>query len=514
MTMAYVVEQKVKGHVYLYQVESYWDKDKKQSRQRRVYLGKKDPASGKLIQEPPAYQASDYGHTYFLSELARTIGLTAELKAAFPRSWVELLTLAVYRLAEGKPFYLCADWLQTVDWTPAVDLHSQRISELLSALSQENDAMFRFFTSWASRHASTHRFIVFDITSLSSYAAAIPYAEWGYNRDREALPQINLGVVYGEPSGLPVFYRLYPGSIHDVTTLANLITELNVLSLEQTLFVLDKGFYSAANLSKMAGLRHIIPLPATTKQEQALVQSYHTRLHSAQYAIAHHQHVHYCVREAVSIGGREYNAYLYLNERKRVEERERLLKAIMECESYASSQGYRKKEEFDAFFRETQPGLIPYFAVRKRGARYELVRDSASIDAALSRMGMFVLISNSDLSGEEVLELYRQKDGVEKCFDALKNSLALKRLRVHSQQALEGVLFIEFLALILYAVMRGVLRQTGLNKTLSVPEVLFELRKLKKIRFGRKKTIIAEMTKRQREIFKAFDISAGREPSL
>jgi transposase len=85
---------------------------------------------------------------------------------------------------------------------------------------------------------------------------------------------------------------------------------------------------------------------------------------------------------------------------------------------------------------------------------------------------------------------------------------------VHSQQALEGVLFIEFLTLILYAVMRGVLRQTGLNKTLSIPEVLFELRKLKKIRFGRKKTIIAEMTKRQREIFKAFDISAGREPSL
>jgi transposase len=512
--MSYVIEQKVKGHVYLYRVESYWDKGKKQSRQHRVYLGKQDPETGKLLQEPPAYQACDYGHTHFLSELARKIGLTAELKAAFPVLWAELLTLAVYRLAEGKPFYLCADWLETVDWAPKVDLRSQRISELVHALSQEKEAMFRFFSSWAHRHASTHRFIVFDITSLSSSAVGIPYAEWGYNRDREALPQVNLGVVYGEPSGLPVFYRLYPGSIHDVTTLANLITELGLLSLEKTLFVLDKGFYSAANLSKMADMRQIIPLPATTKQEQSLVQSHHTRLPSAQYAIAHHQHVHYCLRESVSIGGRAYSAYVYLNERKRVEERERLLKAIMDCQSYVSSQGYRKKQEFDEFFRETQPGLIPYFAVRKSGARYELVRDSASIDAALSRMGMFVLISNSDLSGEEVLELYRQKDGVEKCFDALKNSLALKRLRVHSQQALEGVLFIEFLALILYAVMRGVLRQTGLNKTLSIPEVLFELRKLKKIRFGRKKTIIAEMSKRQRDIFKAFDISAGGEPSL
>jgi transposase len=514
MTMAYVVRQKVKGHVYLYQVESYWDKDNKQSRQHRVYLGKQDPATGKLIQEPPAYQASDYGHTYFLSELARKIGLTAELKAAFPAFWAELLTLAVYRLAEAKPFYLCADWLQTVDWTLRVDLRSQRISELLRVLSQESEGTFTFFTAWANRYISAHRFIVFDITSLSSYATGIPSVEWGYNREGEALPQINLGVVYGEPSGLPVFYRLYPGSIHDVSTLANLMTELHLLSLEKTLFVLDKGFYSAANLSKMVDMRHIIALPATTKQQQSLVHAYQGRLHSAQYAIAHHQHVHYCVRESVSIAGRSYNAYVYLNERKRVEERERLLKAIMECESYVSSQGYRKKQDFDGFFRETQPGLIPYFAVRKSGTRYELVRDTASIDAALSRMGMFVLISNTDLSGEEVLELYRQKDGVEKCFDALKNSLAFKRLRVHSQQALEGALFIEFLTLILYAVIREGLRRTGLNKTLSVAEVLFELRKLKKIRFGRKKTILAEMSKRQREIFKAFDISAGREPSL
>jgi hypothetical protein len=31
-TMAYRIEQKVKKHVYLYNVESYWDKEKKQSK--------------------------------------------------------------------------------------------------------------------------------------------------------------------------------------------------------------------------------------------------------------------------------------------------------------------------------------------------------------------------------------------------------------------------------------------------------------------------------------------------
>lgn len=39
--------------------------------------------------------------------------------------------------------------------------------------------------------------------------------EWGYNRDKEKLPQINLGMYFGETSRLPVYYCTYPGSILD-----------------------------------------------------------------------------------------------------------------------------------------------------------------------------------------------------------------------------------------------------------------------------------------------------------
>ena len=94
-------------------------------------------------------------------------------------------------------------------------------------------------------------------------------------------------------------------------------------------------------------------------------------------------------------------------------------------------------------------------------------------------MGIFVLITNADISGEEALRLYREKDGVEKCFDSLKNNHSLKRLRVHSQEALEGLLFIEFLSLILYSAISKVMRESGLHTTLTITEVLFELRKIK-----------------------------------
>jgi len=47
--MSYTIEQKVKNHIYLYQVESYWGKEKKQSRQKRIYLGKKDPLTAEYV---------------------------------------------------------------------------------------------------------------------------------------------------------------------------------------------------------------------------------------------------------------------------------------------------------------------------------------------------------------------------------------------------------------------------------------------------------------------------------
>ena len=47
-------------------------------------------------------------------------------------------------------------------------------------------------------------FLAYDVTSISSYSKGIESLEWGYNRDKEKLPQLNLGMYYGESSGLPL----------------------------------------------------------------------------------------------------------------------------------------------------------------------------------------------------------------------------------------------------------------------------------------------------------------------
>ena len=36
--MSYTIEQRIGDHTYLYEVESFWDPEKKQPRQRRKYV--------------------------------------------------------------------------------------------------------------------------------------------------------------------------------------------------------------------------------------------------------------------------------------------------------------------------------------------------------------------------------------------------------------------------------------------------------------------------------------------
>ena len=82
--MTYIVERKIKRNIYRYQVEAYWDKDKKQPRQRTVYLGPKEKAqTGKLKQLAAQLVSKSYGNIFFLEEISKATGLYDVLKACY-----------------------------------------------------------------------------------------------------------------------------------------------------------------------------------------------------------------------------------------------------------------------------------------------------------------------------------------------------------------------------------------------------------------------------------------------
>lgn len=503
--MSYRYDQKVGKHIYVYEIVGYWDKEKQQARQHRVLIGKRDPESGEIITRSSRRLSREYGPVYFLWHILDQLGIPALLQSAFTEASRAIILSACFQVAEQRPLYLCDSWLDRIYLREPFRLPSAEMSRLLKELGEDELGVKEFIEAWSSRQENTE-FIVFDITSISSYSQGVDFVEWGYNRDHEPLAQVNLGVVYGEPRELPLLYALYPGSVTDVKTLRNIVTTLATFKVPTTVFVLDKGFYSRKNLAAIEGMKFVIPVPMTNKELLSLIDRRRAELSLPEHAFRFDKQILSAIEDTLEIGGRSYRALCYLNGQRSLDERNGLLSFLLEVEEYVQTNSSQSVAALAAELDEQFPDWRRYLRIEERRGHAVISRDTQAITQRLEHAGIMVLITNTNLSAEQALEFYRKKDGVEKLFDSMKHGIDLYRLRIHSRTALKGLLFINFISLILYAYLQRTLRTTGLGKQLTVNELFFELKKLSVIEIGAKTPMVTEVTKKQRDIFKAFQI--------
>ena len=277
--MASITKQRIGKYTYLYESLSFRDECGR-PRNKKTKIGKIDPCTGETIytteyakkispdakaeivaKEAPceineyAQQFFDsvkvYGVFWFLRKIAEQIGLLDILQQAFPALWQELFTIASYLIVSDKPVMYCEDWLAENEWLEVGGMSSQRISELFTQYDEKQRN--QFYRLW-SGHIQEREYLALDITSVSSYSKQIADCEWGHNRDKEKLPQVNLCMLYGESSRLPVFQANYSGSLSDVTTLESTISEFRAIVGESEInVVMDKGFYREKNVTFLIG---------------------------------------------------------------------------------------------------------------------------------------------------------------------------------------------------------------------------------------------------------------------
>ena len=502
----YIVDQKVGKYTYVYEVHSYWDKDKKGARQQRIRIGKRDPETGEFIKLEKKRRSKEYGPVYLLASIVEQLGIKELLEEDFPSESREIITAACFQIAEHRPFYLCGSWLEHIFLNEPIELSSQRISRLLQDIGEDERAVYRFLDAWAESREE-NEFIVFDITSVSTHGKGIDFAEWGYNRDGEKLTQVNIGMVYGEPSTFPLLYSLYPGSVPDVVTLKNMKKRLERIAKLRTLFVLDRGFYSGKNLEELGSLgSFIIPLPMSTKAARELVETHRSALYSADNVFRVGTEIYYRVSDVTEIRGDKFHVHLFYNDKKTSDEHQRYLAFLLTVEEEVAEKEWSSTSRLTRFLEDNLPGWRQCFRVVEEEDEVTVERKRDEITQATERHGVFILLTNTELPAEKALEYYRRKDGVEKVFDTMKHGIDMKRLRVHSRTSVKGLLFIEFLSLIVYSEIQRVLRTTGLGKKMTVEQMFYELKKLSVIEIDEKNPLLTELTRKQKDIFEAFKI--------
>ncbi len=187
---------------------------------------------------------------------------------------------------------------------------------------------------------------------------------------------------------------------------------------------------------------------------------------------------------------------------------------MLEVESTVKNIDCKNKEELDTFLTEHIKGWKNIFQILERSGKIKLRRKEKGINSYLERLGTFILISNKNIDKKEALYFYRRKDVIEKFFDNIKNDINRKRLRVHKQETFEGRLFVDFIALIIYSWIKRIMRDEEINKSLTVQELIYELKKIKLIRLGEKKTVITEVSKKQRQLLEKFNIKSPDKADL
>ena len=170
----FVFDQKSGKNVYVYEIRSYWDSDKKQPRQKRIYLGKRDTKTGELI---PAKSTSkqklaypkivfNFGEVYFLKNLFDMHGISSLLKKHFSNIAEEILNLCYYDLIENNASYMAQDWFESTLTDADINLSSQRISELFELIGNNDYALQRFMLDWINSNKK-YRHLLIDFTSFS-----------------------------------------------------------------------------------------------------------------------------------------------------------------------------------------------------------------------------------------------------------------------------------------------------------------------------------------------------------
>lgn len=254
-------------------------------------------------------------------------------------------------------------------------------------------------------------------------------------------------------------------------------------------------------------IKFVIPLPFTTDISKFLIHKHQKNLSNPLNSFTLGGKVLFYSKDKIDIEGIKFAAHLYSDERRKVEEIENFLKKIIELEDKVKESKFKSGNAVKEYLEETLKGWSKFFKISTRKGKIKIIRKEDCLREAIEQMGKSIIISNDyQLDKKNTLWLYRKRYLIESIFDILKNDLKDKRLRTHSLETSKGKLFLSFLSLILHSGVCKIMREKDIFKDYTLIELLYELKKIKIVEMENGKIFLTEISKKQKDILKKFDL--------
>lgn len=433
----------IRGKYYLYSVSSKYDPQLKRAKKiTGKLLGsvtEKDGfvESAKRILAAQASKAVDvskicvreYGFTAFLQQYNMTI--EKKLKQYFPDLYKTIIYMAFARLVHNSSlrdisFHVAKSMLSFNDTASYTEKYFSASLRTIGSMRIEASSYMKSFIK-------PNDYVLVDMSNIFSASENIRLAKEGYNSDRIFDKQFNLMYLYSPGLVQPLFYRLFAGNIREVRGFKLCIQESGI---KDAIIIADKGFYSKENIDNLQSedLKYIIPL----KRDNKLIEYGKLQRKNLTYFKFEDRYIWHITYEC-----NNHRIYLYKDEKLKVQEEKDYLDRI-----------------------ETLP---EYYQIESFHQRTEM-------------FGTIALLSNSiSKDAEDVYTTYKSRNEVEVMFDGIKNILHADRTYMQNEEALQGWMFINHIALQWYYIIYSLLKQNNQLKRYSVRNFITHLNEIKKV---------------------------------
>ncbi|MCL5437714.1 MAG: transposase, partial [Candidatus Thermoplasmatota archaeon] len=383
----------------------------------------------------------EYGNIALLYGIAERTILPV-LKEAYPYLYGRIINYVILRNIQPLPMKSIRYLYEKTYLSRISDesMSPASISGMLSSLPEDR------CISVMRKLTEKGEYVLMDSAAIFSRSENISFLEPGHNSKEMHLPQINVMMLFSATRTMPTFVRILPGSIRDVSAMANTI---DMAGVEKCVIVADKGSFSADNVNKLRKkhLSYIIPL----RRNSSLIPE-----------PDHFMGVFMYDGKPVKYWKRENDVYIYEDPVLRSEEEKDYLIRI--------SDNRRSRKQFD----ENEINF-----------------------------GKLYLLSDLNEEPERIYRMYKQREYVGYAFNVYKNDLDADRSYLRDDHMLFTYMFLNLLSLYLHFQILNII-----DGKYSVRDILLILSRIKMYRME-KSEIMSEIPKKSRELVETLGVDLG-----
>jgi hypothetical protein len=412
-------------------------------------------------------KATFTGPSMIFGGITNRFGLDDMLQKAFGKDASrDIISLAWYLASEGAALSDSDAWLCYYDNPRGCAISSQDITRLLDAMN--NDGIMTFYREWLASQQNDNDKVLYDLTSISWTGKGIDFAEWGHNRDKESLPQVNFALLCARSTAMPLFAWPLAGSISDTRTLQNTLQFLENLGYKPNCLMMDRGFSSQENITYMLEhghtflqalrvnadwIREIIDAGRLDRlnPDSMLVKkdkTYYVSTALCQWIVLKRTTRKQTVMDDVLVKicqGENNEKYEIDGKGLEIISQHMCRVHVLFCQDLVGKQW----DKFMASLKDERQRLLSnetampkkefaqYFKIEKvKYSRHRTVEfNIEKIEKHRNRYAGHICFITNDKTiptAESALNEYSTRDYIEKDFDELKNDLDMKRIRVHT----------------------------------------------------------------------------------